>query len=106
MGDYPRWQGGVIQPVILRLARRRMPSFEVFLGLEWVTRRILGQPLSLRAWSRMTFNDKVTYRRLRVQDPVFETFCDKLRMPRLRDRTPRSGKRVWTPCRGRASVAV
>jgi hypothetical protein len=28
----------------------------------------------------MTFNDKVTYRRLRVRDPVFQTFCDKLRM--------------------------
>ena len=28
----------------------------------------------------MTFSDKVAYRRLRVRDPAFQVFCDKLRM--------------------------
>jgi len=50
------------------------------LGLEWAGRRLLGQPLSPRAWERMSFNDKVTYRRLRVHDPLLRTFSDKLCM--------------------------
>jgi hypothetical protein len=62
------------------LGSRRAFSFDPLVRLEWSARRILGQPLSLRAWDRMTFNDKVAYRRLRVRDPVFRTFSDKLAM--------------------------
>lgn len=79
-GHHPRWQSDVIRPLIRRMAHRRMLSFDVVLRLEWLTRRLLGQPLSLRAWDRMTFNDKVAFRRLRVRDPALQIFSDKLRM--------------------------
>jgi len=62
-----------------RVDRPGVP-FGALLGLEWAGRRLLGQPLSPRAWGRMSFNDKVTYRRLRVHDPLLRTFSDKLRM--------------------------
>ncbi len=77
-----RWRRNdeVIASLMRRVAGRPMLSLDFLLRLEWTTRRMWGQPLSLRAWDRMTFNDKVTYRRLRVHDPVFRTFCDKLRM--------------------------
>jgi hypothetical protein len=66
---------------LVRLAApRRAFSFDSLVRFEVITRRLLGQPLSLQAWERMTFTDKVTYRRLHVRDPVFEVFCDKLLM--------------------------
>ncbi len=78
-GDDKPWWDDVIAS-LMRRADRRMLSLDSLLRLEWTSRRMSGQPLSMRAWDRMTFNDKVTYRRLRVHDPVFRTFCDKLRM--------------------------
>jgi hypothetical protein len=65
------------------MSRRRMLSFDGTLRFEWLARSLLGQPLSLRAWHRMTFNDKVTYRRLRVRDPSFAVFSDKLAVREL-----------------------
>jgi hypothetical protein len=62
------------------VARRRIFSLVALLRLEWVMRRLLGQPLARRDWDRMTFTDKVNYRRLRVREPAYQTFCDKLRM--------------------------
>ncbi len=76
----PRWQGHVVRPLVRRLSRRRLLSFDAMLRFEWLARLLLGQPLSLRAWHRMTFNDKVTYRRLRVRHPVFAVFSDRLAM--------------------------
>jgi TupA-like ATPgrasp len=75
-----RWQGRVVRPLVMWIARRRRLSFEGTLRLEWLARSALGQPLALRAWDRMTFNDKVAYRRLRVRDPLLQTFSDKLAM--------------------------
>src|SRR5205807_1648249 len=69
----PRWQGNVIDPLATWLGSRRTFSFDGLVKFEWLARRILGQPLSLRAWDRMTFNDKVAYRRLRVRDSAFQT---------------------------------
>ena len=69
-----------IGSLMRRAAFLRMLSLDSLLRLERTSRRMCGQPLSLRAWDRMSFNDKVTYRRLRVRNPVFRTFCDKLRM--------------------------
>jgi hypothetical protein len=79
-GSHPRWQANLVRPLIRRMAQRRMLSFDALLRLEWVSRRLLGQSLSLAAWDRMTFNDKLAYRRLRVRDPAYQIFCDKLRM--------------------------
>src|SRR3954452_22322851 len=78
--DNPRWQGNAIRPLVGHATLHRMLSFDGVLRFEWIARRMLGQPLSLRAWDRMTFNDKVTHRRLRVRSPVLQVFCDKLRM--------------------------
>jgi hypothetical protein len=79
-GNNPRLQGWIICPAMGWLAHRRVFSFDALLRLEWVVRRLLGQPLSRRAWPRMTFNDKLNYRRLRDRDPAFQVFCDKLAM--------------------------
>lgn len=76
----PRWQTEAIRRIMRKVARGHLshrlntPEFELLVG------RVLGQPLSLRVWDRMTFNDKLTYRRLRDHDPRFPVFCDKLRM--------------------------
>lgn len=58
--------------------RRRRLSFEAAARIEYTVRKLLGQPLQLKKWSRMTFNDKITYRRLRVRQPVIQALCDKL----------------------------
>ncbi len=79
-GEDPRWQGHVVRPLLQSMSRRRVLSFDATLRFEWITRSLIGQPLSLRAWHRMTLNDKVTYRRLRVRDPSFEVFSDRLAM--------------------------
>lgn len=79
-GEDPRWQGHVVRPLVRRMSRRRLLSFDATLRFEWLARSLVGQPLSLRAWHRMTLNDKVTYRRLRVRDPSFAVFSDKLAM--------------------------
>jgi TupA-like ATPgrasp len=79
-GDDPRWQGHVVRPLVQGMCRRRVLSFDATARFEWLARSLLGQPLSLRAWHRMTLNDKVTYRRLRVRDPSFAVFSDKLTM--------------------------
>jgi TupA-like ATPgrasp len=79
-GEDPRWQGHVVRPTVRRMSRRRLLSFDATVRFDWLARSLLGQPLSLRAWHRMTFNDKVTYRRLRVEDPTFAVFSDKLAM--------------------------
>lgn len=78
--DDPRWQGKVVRPVVGWATRRGGVEFESLARAEWLGRRLLGQPLSPQAWHRMTFNDKVTYRRLRVRDPVLQTMSDKLSM--------------------------
>jgi hypothetical protein len=57
-----------------------MLTFEKELRLEYILRRLLGQPLSIRRWDRMTFNDKVTFRRLIIRTPLMQTFSDKLAM--------------------------
>jgi TupA-like ATPgrasp len=79
-GEDPRWQGHLIRPLVRKMSRRRVLSFDATLRFEWIARSLLGQPLSLRAWHRMTLNDKVTYRRVRVRDPSFAVFSDKLAM--------------------------
>lgn len=76
----PRWQGRLVRPVVSLVAERRRVEFESLTRAELLARRLLGQPLSRRAWQRMTFNDKVTYRRLCVRDPIFQCFSDKLSM--------------------------
>ena len=70
----------MVRPLLRNMSRRRCCSFDATLRFEWLTRSLIGQPLSLRAWERMTLNDKVTYRRLRVRDPSFEVFSDRLAM--------------------------
>ncbi len=70
----------MVRPLLRNMSRRRVLSFDATLRFEWIARSLIGQPLSLRAWHRMTLNDKVTYRRLRVRDPSFAVFSDKLAM--------------------------
>ena len=79
-GEDPRWQGHVVRPLVRNMSRRQVLSFDSTLRFERVARSLIGQPLSLRAWERMTFNDKVTHRRLRVRDPLFAVFSDRLAM--------------------------
>ena len=79
-GEDPRWQGHVVRPLVRWMSRRRLLSFDATVRFDWLARSLLGQPLSLRTWHAMTFNDKVTYRRLRVRDPSFAVFSDKLAM--------------------------
>jgi TupA-like ATPgrasp len=76
----PTWQGHVVRPFIGWLAHRRMLSFDTLTQMEWSLRRLLGQPFTRREWGRMTFTDKVNYRRLRDHDPLHQLFCDKVRM--------------------------
>ena len=74
---------GVQQRVTIRLLRtvrsRGLFSSETRCRLERAVSRMLGQTLSARAWNRMTFNEKVTYRRLCDRDPRLAIFSDKLR---------------------------
>ncbi len=79
-GISPRWQGDVVRPFVKKLAQRRLLSFDRTAFVELTFRRMLGQPLSPHAWSRMTLNDKVTYRRLCDRDPLWLVLSDKLRM--------------------------
>jgi TupA-like ATPgrasp len=76
----PRWQIMVTLLVWKCAVQAGFISPGAIRALEYGTGRLLGQPLSRRAWDRMTFNDKVTYRRLRVRRPQFAEFSDKLRM--------------------------
>jgi len=76
----PRWQGIVVIPLTWFLRKIQPTSFERALRIEYSFRRALGQPLSERSWPRMTFNDKITYRRLRLHDPLLHNFSDKLSM--------------------------
>ena len=62
-----------------RAVRSRRFSADGLARLELLLTRALGQPVSRRAWDRMSFNDKVTYRRLLGRDPRFVLFSDKLR---------------------------
>ena len=75
----PRWQSGLVAKIANSLAQNDRLSVETLSRIEYATARILHQPLSPSAWGRMTFNDKVMFRRLRVHDPKFATFTDKLR---------------------------
>ena len=70
----------MVRPLVRNMSRRRVLSFDATLRFERLARSLFGQPLSLRAWHRMTFNDKVTYRRLRVRNPSFALFSDRLAM--------------------------
>lgn len=76
----PRWQVMVTLLIWKCAVQVRVVSPGLIRGTEYVTGRLLGQPLSRRSWEKMTFNDKVTYRRLRVRTPQFTEFSDKLRM--------------------------
>jgi TupA-like ATPgrasp len=76
----PRWQSVVTNYLWRFLIRIPMLPWRGAALIEYLTARVLGQPLSLRSWDRMTFNDKVTYRRLRGREPHLPVFCDKLRM--------------------------
>jgi hypothetical protein len=40
-------------------------------------RRLLGQPLSLRQWDRMTLNDKIVFRKLAEPPERYRMMCDK-----------------------------
>jgi hypothetical protein len=55
-------------------------SFTKVLDFEFSIRQLLGQPLSVGNWDKMTFNDKIDYRRLREMDPLVQEFSDKLAM--------------------------
>ena len=76
----PRWQGDVARPIVRSLARTRSVDFERLLRIEWRIRTILGQPLSRKSWPRMTFNDKVDFRRMFSRDATLVAFSDKLAM--------------------------
>jgi hypothetical protein len=75
----PRWQTPVVRAAMGRALKWHVPPDEL-VRLEIFLTRLLGQPLSLGAWDRMTFNDKVTYRRLFSRDARFAVFSDKLRV--------------------------
>jgi hypothetical protein len=77
-GEDPAWCDHVVGRLAATMPAALLP-FRGQLLLEWTARRLLGQPLSTRAWHAMTFNDKITYRRLRVRDPSIARCCDKLR---------------------------
>lgn len=74
----PRWQGSLLRPLLRLLGRRHFFSFEHASSFELLARRLLGQPLSAAHWDRMSFNDKIAYRRLCTRDPLLQTFSDKL----------------------------
>lgn len=76
----PRWQHVILRGCVEGAVRSRLLSTQQIGEVEFFTARLLGQPLSIGVWDRMTFNDKVAYRRLRMRDPRFIVFCDKLRM--------------------------
>jgi len=78
-----RWQNGIAHSLERGLIGKAVPlSFEGRCRVQATLRRALGAPFSLRAWERMTYNDKIDYRRLCIRDPLHETFCDKLAMRR------------------------
>lgn len=76
----PRWQTVAVTAIVGWVASWSLLSSEATARFEFLVATLLGQPLSRRAWDRMTFNDKVTYRRLRVHDPRLTVFADKMRM--------------------------
>jgi hypothetical protein len=76
----PRWQSAVAFLVASYVNRTGVCTPGTIRRIEYLTSRLLGQPLSRRAWDKMTFNDKVAYRKFRVRDPIFTEFSDKLRM--------------------------
>lgn len=76
----PRWQTAVAFLVAAYVNRAGVCTPEVIRRIEYLTSRLLGQPLSRRDWDKMTFNDKVAYRKFKVKDPIFTEFSDKLRM--------------------------
>ncbi len=76
----PRWQTSIARVSTNVIARSNSFQVETLNRIEYAIARLLRQPLSTSAWDRMTFNDKVTYRRLRVRDPRYIEFSDKLRM--------------------------
>lgn len=76
----PRWQTAVAFVVASYVKRSGICTPEMIRRIEYLTSRLLGQPLSRRAWDKMTFNDKVAYRKFRIKDSIFTEFSDKLRM--------------------------
>ncbi len=74
----PHWRHRVVARVRQAPPVRRFFTFPGAVRLELTTRRLLGQPLSARAWTKMTFNDKLTYRRLRDRNRLLALFSDKL----------------------------
>jgi hypothetical protein len=77
---YCRWQSAIVYQLMTVGGWRRWSTFDQALKCEAALRRLLGQKLSPSRWSQMTFNDKVTYRRLFVKDPLYQVFSDRLRM--------------------------
>lgn len=74
----PRWQTALTNQTVCMLARSGAFSTDSLGRVEYLVARLLGQPLSPHAWERMTFNDKIMYRRLRIRDQRFAIFGDKL----------------------------
>ena len=78
--SFPRWQTGVSRGIARLSARSGWFRPSLTRSIQFWVARLLGQPLSLKRWNSMTFNDKVVFRQLRVRDPRFTTFNDKLAM--------------------------
>jgi len=84
LGRQARWQDLAATPLHLLIRRVGWQDhFEMLSLVEVLLRRSLGQPLSVRAWDRMTYSDKIVYQRLLNRDPQLAVFCDKLEMREL-----------------------
>lgn len=77
MRHYPRWQVAVTDRLFSQSVVRGA-ELETSCRVQHRVCRLLGQPLSERSWARMTFNDKVLYRKLVVRDARLKVACDKL----------------------------
>ena len=83
VAKFPRWQTAVSRAVSSQVARTGALPPRTSRSLQYWVARLLGQPLSPARWGSMTFNDKVIYTMLRVEDPCLSTYNDKLRMRSL-----------------------
>jgi hypothetical protein len=77
---YDRWQSLVAVESMQWALRRGVVSLESSRRIEARMRQLLGQPFSVRQWPRMTFNDKVAFRKLCSREPYLRRFSDKLAM--------------------------
>jgi hypothetical protein len=77
---YPRPQSAIASALLDKISFFELLSASNLLRLEGLIVAAMGQPLSVRKWDKMTFNDKVTFRRLKARDPILTVLSDKLLM--------------------------